>query len=615
MTRARAASLALSALCATASLAYGTSFDLDPFDSAELSLVAVTAGLGHPPAQPLHTMLGWLLTRLPVAPLAALACLSIIPAALAIALCAWTGSETTDNESPSSATTSPTVAERAALAAAASLFAAALAPVRASSTRVEVYALAAFLSIAAMVLVRWSAPRRVTLAALLWGLSGATNPVLAAQGAWALLAHRIRAREIRGILVTCALALSATLACYGYAFNAKGRETTTLVWSAPSNVRELLAVITARDFSTNLSLGVATFVENTLRFAGSLLLSGAGLWLVVGAHGLRRSKRDPWFGALIAASVVGVAMVASNVPLRLNNPDYGGYVLVPCAIATAGVTRWLTSLGVGARRSLASSLVVAAVALTVSSGRPSNATRALAEHAIASAPRDAILVLESDHLLFSSLYLQRVEGRRRDVTILNPGWSSSTWAWRWTLAHDPSIQVDLRPGLGRERRLALALANRVRGRAVLAESTARLALANGGELCPRGLLWSTREGCDESTRSTIETARWLRELAREARARRSPWDQRLVSYTAATFGDAARSLGCVGVAARAYASALEEELSIHPARGCHATRRPIEPVDLLEVDSSVLRARLIDATRALEAQRAEPAHEPRSDAP
>lgn len=614
-TRARAGSLALSALCATASLAYGASFDLDPFDSAELSLVAVTAGLGHPPAQPLHTMLGWLLTRLPVAPLAALACLSIVPAALAIALCAWTGGETTDDESPSAATPSPTVAERAALAAAASLFAAALAPVRASSTRVEVYALAASLSIAAIALVQTTAPRRATLAALLWGLSGAANPVLAAQGAWAMLAPRARARDVRGMLVTCALGLGATFACYGYAFNAKGRETSTLVWSAPSNVRELLAVIFARDFSTNVSLGAATFVEHALRFVASLAVSGAGLWLVVGAYGLRRDKRDPWFGALIAAFVVGVAMVASNVPLRLNNPDYGGYVLVPCAIATAGVTRWLTSLGVRTRRALASSLVVAAVALTIAAGRPSNATRAIAERAIDSAPRGAILVLESDHLLFSSLYLQRVEGRRRDVTIINPGWSSSTWAWRWTLNHDPSIQVDLRPGLGRERRLALALTHRARGRAVLAETAERLALASEGELCPRGPLWSTREGCDESTRSTVETARWLRELAREARGRRSAWDQRLVSYTAATFGDTARALGCAGVAARAYAAALGEELSIRPARGCHAPRRPVDPTDLLEVDAPALRARLLDATRALGPERRDDAFAPRSEAP
>ena len=72
-------------IAATCSLAAGSGFDLDAFDSAELALAAVTRGLGNPPGQPLHAALGWLLTRLPAPPLATLALLSIVPIALTCA--------------------------------------------------------------------------------------------------------------------------------------------------------------------------------------------------------------------------------------------------------------------------------------------------------------------------------------------------------------------------------------------------------------------------------------------------------------------------------------------------------------------------------------------------
>ena len=43
------------------------------YDSPELALVAEQLGLGHPFGQPLHTLLGWLSTRLPgIDPLIAL---------------------------------------------------------------------------------------------------------------------------------------------------------------------------------------------------------------------------------------------------------------------------------------------------------------------------------------------------------------------------------------------------------------------------------------------------------------------------------------------------------------------------------------------------------------
>ncbi len=53
--------------------------DLSLYDSGELALAAVQLGLAHPPGQPLHTLLGFVLSRLPlVAPITGVALLSLL---------------------------------------------------------------------------------------------------------------------------------------------------------------------------------------------------------------------------------------------------------------------------------------------------------------------------------------------------------------------------------------------------------------------------------------------------------------------------------------------------------------------------------------------------------
>ncbi|HEX2678288.1 MAG TPA: DUF2723 domain-containing protein, partial [Polyangiales bacterium] len=59
--------------------------DLSLYDSGELALAAVQLGLGHPPGQPLHTLLGFALAHLPLwTPLFGVALASALPAALTL---------------------------------------------------------------------------------------------------------------------------------------------------------------------------------------------------------------------------------------------------------------------------------------------------------------------------------------------------------------------------------------------------------------------------------------------------------------------------------------------------------------------------------------------------
>jgi hypothetical protein len=585
---------ALVLAAAALALAAGARFDLDPFDSAELALVAVTRGLGHPPGQPLHTLLGWLATRGPWRPLAALAWLSMLPTAAMLAAAARHAVRDTGEDAVGPA--------RALLAAGAAVLATALPVVRDAVCRVEVYGLAAALAAGAVLLATRREPRADAGAGLLLGLATVTNPVIAVQGVGALA---VLARG-PGAVGRAALGAVAGLAVYGYAFAVAGREDTTLVWGAPTDAVSFMAMLTARDFRQNVSLTVGTLAGNLLRLAGDLARGGALPYLVLGAAGLALPARGGRARGKLAlafawALATGALMLAANVPYRPANPDYGGYLLVPLGLAAVGASR-LALLARGRQGVLGLALAVLCALLAlpgaVARGRPSGATRVLATEALASLPPRALAVIGSDHLLFPVLYLQQVEGLRRDVVVLNPGWASSSWAWRYAQARDPSLVVDLTPGRGAGARLVGALRAREPGRAVAAESLALLQAAAPGTVCPRGVLWVSSEGCAGASRPWVE--RVTRVLATEARrAPPASWDLRVVRFTGRALGDGALSLGCPGLAARGYAAALDVVLPAWaPGRLCDGRRiPPPPPADLLEIDAADL-ARALDAIHA-----------------
>lgn len=576
-TQARWLPALLAFTACAVSLAAGAGFDLDAFDSAELALAAVTRGLAHPPGQPLHTLAGWLGTRAPVRPLAVLAWLSIVPAAMMPALALR-------------AVGPPRVPARvwATGSVALGLLFAALPAVRDVACRIEVYPLAAALAVGAVLLARRRRARSDVSAGVLLGLAACVNPVMAAQGGGALVvACRGDWRGRLAVSLRMALGAVAGLAPYAYVFLARTRETGTLVWGAPHDAHGWVRLLSAADFRRNISVSPGEFVTHALRFAWDLTARGTMPLVLAGAvaslvwaPSRRRAFAD--LAALAVALGAGMLMIAANTPYLSNNPDYGGYVLVPVALALAAIAqavavesgdrtqsrpaepameapqrgRTRSSVRLSAHGSLAANFVaMGATTLALARGRPSGAIRALATEALVAAPRGAIVVLASDHLLFPALYLQGVEGLRRDVTVLNPGWASARWAWAWARERDPSLAVDLTPGLGGAARLDGVLRSRERGRAVLAEAPSVLRSVAPGAVCVRGVLWSSAEGC-VGTRRWLERTRAL--LAREAgRARNdSGWDARVVYFTARALGDDAARLGCGRVAGALYRAGL-----------------------------------------------------------
>ncbi len=599
-------------LLATLSLAYGSSFDLDGFDSAELALVAVTAGLGHPPGQPLHTILGWLLTRIGSAQLIILTLLSIVPTGIVFAFGTASFARGQTDAIPSEKPDSRSLWQNVVCVLVA-VVGVTLGPVRDVATRVEVYALAAMFVMIAVHFAQSSHRFRHAITGALLGCAAATNPVVAAQGLGVLWLFWLRKTDSRAAsmraVIVCGLSALMTLGvCYLYAFNAVSRDTQTLVWSAPTDLRSFISVIFARDFSQNISISVGSVLGNVGEYGLSLLRSGCGVWLLLGLVGLilkdSQGRRDSLWPVAILATVVGVLMVAANGQYRANNPDYGGYVLLACGLCTKGVLRLLFRRAYSEKTLaiLSCLLAILSVMATLRQGRSAGVVRSLAMKVLETAPSNALLVVGADHLLFPVLYLQRVEGVRRDVTVLNPGWASSGWAWKWAQSLDRTLVVDLRRGVGREARLLSVLQNRA-NRAVISETPDIFAQLHepSNSVCPRGILWSSREGCDASTRSTRATADWLRALRQRADARRDVWGQRLVRHTAVLFGDGLRRVGCSGVSVRIYAAGLGQVSPVWPPSthsNCGFAARMNDPEpDILLIDDEVLSNRLASTQR------------------
>lgn len=582
---------------ACAAFAIGAGFDLDGFDSAELALVAVTGGLGHPPGQPLHTALGWLITRAPfVRPLAALAWLSIVPAALALALAIRRG--ITEAKAP------VIPIGRGATLVGVALLACVLGPVRDVACRIEVYPLAAALSFGAILISTRRDERSDALTGLLLGLALATNPWVATQGAGAAyLAARERGRMRTATIARLTAGVFAGLLVYGYAWAVAPRETTTIVWGAPDNASSFVAMLTAhaavQNFTLSWLLDIPHLVWDMAR-NGMLTYVALGAWGLADRFGStgetatfdERAQRSALLIPLGIALVIGVLTAAASAPYRAANPDTGGAFLVPVFIACAGVARLAASVrGLSVAAALVALTAVLAVPATVARGLPGHAARALATDVLEHAPRRAIAVLRSEHLLFPALYLQRVEGMRPDVTILNPAWSGSEWAWHYASAHDGALRlVDARGANSGFPDLLRTLRARGHGRAVLAEWIGFLHQL-GPEVCARGLVWTSIEGCDGADGQTDRSIALVHALTSHVSPR--SWDARLAMFTARSQGDQALTIGCRGLALRYYSAGLRD--AVQPAvPSCDGRRATLEPpVDVLEIT-------LDDVQRALD---------------
>jgi hypothetical protein len=436
--------------------------DLSFYDSAELAMVAVQAGLSHPPGHPLHALLGWLVSHVPgVPPLIGLNALSALPAALAVVpVCSLAGAM-----AGPAATDEPRWFRRRhvvpALAAVFAIHPALWEP----ASRVEVYALASFLALWAIARLDAQLSGAATptrrggwlAAGVALGLCASANPIVATVAAAAispaLLESLIRRRArwtALGLVVAGGL---SGLLPYVYVPLVAGR-TDVLVWGAPTHGEALRRYLTGADFAHNNQWASWAMVgRHALDWAGWAVENGLlpliGLGLL--AHLALRSE----LAARRALAPIGLGLVVffivRNVVFFPQVSDYLGYLMVPLALLSAGVGALVARIGAGgARRSVLAAVLALVLVAGVAVAEPGvlgrtrhrdRVARVLARGALELAPRRAVIIASSDHWVFPLLYLQEVEALRLDVVVLLRGLSGASWYWAHLQRRHPDLSA------------------------------------------------------------------------------------------------------------------------------------------------------------------------------
>ncbi len=491
--------------------------DLSFYDSPELALVAVEGGLGHPLGQPLHTLLGWLFARLPgVSPLFGLNLLSALAAALTVVPLVSITEALLGRPASHWAPRTRWLHPNVLLPTGIGLLAVQPA-LWENATRVEVYSLATLAA-------TWAVARAAPLFAepdqprpwswfavgLALGLCASVNAVIALSTAlalapvFALVAYR-RQLRLFDVLRGVGGGLVGLLP-FVYIPLTAGRAD-AFVWGAPTGGEPLRRYLSNADFVHNQGITVAQIFDNLWRWIGwagarmliPLILVGlVAHWILGRRAGIGRGFAPLAFG-------LGLLMLIQNVIFWPNIPDYLGYLAVSVGILGAGACAGILRLGaLGGRLrwvgvALGVTLVLGAVlaspALYERTRHRDHLARTMAEGALKTAPKGAIIIADSDHWVFPLLYLQRAEKLRPDVVVLPVGLSGASWYWKLLQGQHPKLhRFALRgPGrrIGRIRRFLAANAERP----VLYEHYGQ-ALALGRQPgCPGAWLVADRNAC------------------------------------------------------------------------------------------------------------------------
>ena len=487
--------------------------DLSFYDSAELAMVSVQLGLSHPIGQPLYTLTSALFAHLPfVPPLLGLALFSALAHALCVVPLVAIAEALDRCES-----TPARGALRAGIIAALAL----AWPVWESATRVEVYALSSLLCCwtlaRAMPLLRAaprakrdSTTRHALVVGVALGLLGATNAYLAVFTATALLpaigaalwTRRMPPRAIAALLVGGVLGLLP----YAYVPIVAGR-TDVIVWGAPTDSAALLAYFRGADYARNRGIDATAFFEHLRAWLAWSVPAGVLPALLVGIGGHIALGRGRALGrsavAILAASTI--ALLCSHTVFHVDITDYVDYLAPALLLSSSGSAALVMHVAASSARGpvLAGALALTLIgtALFAPPGihartrSRDHAARVMAAGALDEAPRNAVLVVSSDHWAAPMLYLQEVEQRRTDVVLVLYGLTSSRWYWEHLYRRHPALtRIALRAPGGRDRRVRRLL-DAVPDRAVHV-SDAELARTLGLVPCEVGYLVRVRPCVD-----------------------------------------------------------------------------------------------------------------------
>jgi hypothetical protein len=531
--------------------------DLSLYDSGELALAAVQLGLGHPPGQPLHTLLGHALSRLPrVSPLVAVNLASVLPAALTL-LPATSLAQTLLGRAASR----PMLRAVPWLLAIAALHPSLWEP----ATRVEVYALATLFAVWAAARIAAPAPEDTEASAprppahlfhvgLALGLCASVNPMIAlcAGSAFApgiLLRLAKRHLPMRSLVYALAGGVLG-LVPYLYIL-AVARRSDVMVWGAPRDAASLWHYVALRDYVSNQQITAPVWLAHIgawCVWAVKQLLFPA---IIIGSLAHLRFRRRTALGGTAAplALLLLVAALSSNSVWQLDIPDYNGYVATGLWLVLTAVPA-LGAEAVAQRRRYAAGLIALSVAVCALAAAPhvlertrqrDRLARVLSQHVLAEAPAHAILISEADLFAGSLFYLQEAEHARPDVVVLAYGLSSSRWHWERIYALHPELaRIALQGAGGKAGRVQRLLAAH-RERPVLVERFG-LATELGLQVCPGGVYLRTGLACQTPAPPDVSVAELLANMLAELGAG-SPGAAGAIAQTSYAIGDGLLRMG------------------------------------------------------------------------
>ena len=411
------------------------------FDCGELALVGETLGLGHPPGQPLYTLMLAVAARLPgIDPLVAMNALS----ALCAALCAVPADALLVRMGQSSRSARVLTL----------LAAGGLAPVWDQATRIELYAPAALLTLV-LLAAGASVADRGRHRAWSWlglgtlvGLNAGVNPILATTGAAAVGLYALpslwRARALPRSVGAAFVGSALGCASYAYLLWVRTRPE-ALVWGDLATAEGTRDFLLGADYRHTAHAAFASVPAHLADWLGWLgrhgglpaLLVGVGGWLL---HGPAR-RRIILFALPVVAGVGFSMTYGVYFP---DVPDFNGYLMPALWLAVLGAGGLATHL----RPRLGTAvLLVALVSTLVSLERPIwhrgradvDMPAELAAAWLAEMPPNGLLIVESDHLVFPLMYAQEARGQRVDVVLINAGWAASGWYWRHLYQRHPTL--------------------------------------------------------------------------------------------------------------------------------------------------------------------------------
>ena len=476
--------------------------DIFPGDSPEFVTVALTGGVAHPPGYPLLSILGVLFGQLPVGPPPfRIDLISALCHAGAVVLVFLTAERLSRNPLAS---------------AAAALVLAFGHGFWTWSLVAETFPLNDLLAALVLYLVvvwheRPAATAPLVAAAVAFGLGMAnqqTISFLLPAIAFVLYTHRSALRG-RPVLVQCAaVAAGAAIVPYAYIVVAAGRHA-VLNWGGIQSVGDLARQILRLDYGTGQLVStpgyqggnglerLAAFVSNANPLLAVLSVAGA-------VYAYRRLRWYFWTVAIafLISGPIFIAYANANPEVDTARFILLRFYLLPQVIvaplAALGIVfasevvrrrlaeppGWLPSAVAGAALALAALELVASYGGVDRSG--DHVARTFAEDILATAPDGSIVLAAGDHVVLPLEYLQAVEGKRPEVTVIAWTLLGLDWYQRELKLRHPELNLPLARYQESDGLLTLVRANPDR-KFILTGEEAGQSLQGTFGIYPRGL--------------------------------------------------------------------------------------------------------------------------------